>query len=138
MGVFNGDLSAAKQELVDRLNAKISTSIPFIQKRVNLGKGQVTKGNRQHGVMDFYVPASGNAKVGQLTYPTGTTPYPTSAIDLTGRPRNSSFWKKEFYAQNASDILEFSNFEEIFELDDYMRDGEASRSAWRTRSSATS
>lgn len=122
MGVFNGDLSAAKQELVDRLNAKISTSIPFIQKRVNLGKGQVTKGNRQHGVMDFYVPASGNAKVGQLTYPPGTTPYPTSAIDLTGRPRNSSFWKKEFYAQNASDILEFSNFEEIFELDDYMRD----------------
>lgn len=122
MGVFNGDLAAAKQELVDRLNAKISSDIPFIQKRVNLGKGLVTKGNRQHGVMEFYVPAAGNAKVGQLTYPAGTKPYPTSAIDLTGRSRNSSFWKKECYAQNASDILEFSNFEEIFELSDYKQD----------------
>lgn len=122
MGVFNGDLAAAKQELVDRLNAKISSDIPFIQKRVNLGKGLVTKGNRQHGVMEFYVPAAGNAKVGQLTYPVGTSPYPTSAIDLTGRTRNSSFWKKECYAQNASDILEFSNFEEIFELADYKQD----------------
>lgn len=122
MAVFNGNLAAAKQELVDRLNAKISTAIPFIQKRVNLGRGQVTKGNRQHGVMQFYVPASGNAKVGQLSYPIGTTPYPTSAIDLTGRSRNSSFWKKECYAQNASDILEYSNFEEIFMLADYKED----------------
>lgn len=122
MAVFNGNLTAAKQELVDRLNAKISTSIPFIQKRVNLGRGLVTKGNRQHGVMQFYVPAAGNAKVGQLTYPVGTNPYPTSAIDLTGRSRNSSFWKKECYAQNASDILEYSNFEEIFMLADYKED----------------
>lgn len=122
MAIFNGNLVAAKQELVDRLNAKISTAIPFIQKRVNLGKGQVTKGNRQHGIMHFYVPASGNAKVGQVSYPVGTNPYPTSALDLTGRSRNSSFYKKECYAQNASDILEYSNFEEIFMLDDVQRD----------------
>ena len=122
MAVFNGNLVAARQELVDRLNAKISTSIPFIQKRVNLGKGQVTKGNREHGVMEFFVPASGNAKVGQVSFPVGTNPYPTSALDLTGRPRNSSFWKKSCYAQNASDILEYSNFEEIFMLDDVKKD----------------
>lgn len=122
MGIFNGNYTAAKQELVDRLNAKISTSIPFIQKRVNLGKGLVTKGNRQHGIMQFYVPASGNASVGQVTYPAGGYPTPFSALDLTGRPRNSAFYKKECYAQNASDILEYSSFEEIFQLGDIQRD----------------
>lgn len=120
MGVFNGNLAAAKQELVDRLNAKISTSIPFIQKRVNLGRGQITKGTRTHGIMHFYVPASGNAQVGQVT---GVAQSATeSVLDLSKRPRNSSFFKKECYAQNASDILEYSNFEEIFQLDDYQKD----------------
>lgn len=122
MGIFNGNYNAAKQELVDRLNAKVSTSIPFIQKRVNLGKGLVTKDNRQHGIMQFYVPASGNASVGQVTYPAGGYPSPFSALDLTGRPRNSSFYKKECYAQNASDILEYSSFEEIFLLGDIQKD----------------
>lgn len=121
MAIFNGDILAARQELVDRLNAKISTSIPFIQKRVNLGRGQVTKGNREHGVMEFFVPASGNAQVAQVSYPVGTSPYP-DALDLTGRSRKSSFWKKTCYAQNASDILEYSNFEEIFALDDVKKD----------------
>lgn len=121
MAIFNGDLSAARQELVDRLNAKISTTIPFIQKRVNLGRGQVTKQNREHGIMEFYVPASGNAKVGQVSYPVGTSPYP-DALNLSGRSRKSSFYKKTCYAQNASDILEYSSFEEIFALDDVKKD----------------
>ena len=121
MAIFNGDLSAARQELVDRLNAKISTTIPFIQKRVNLGRGQVTKANREHGIMEFYVPASGNAQVGQVSYPVGTSPYP-DALNLSGRSRKSSFYKKTCYAQNASDILEYSSFEEIFALDDVKKD----------------
>lgn len=121
MAILNGNLLAAKQELVDRLNAKISTSIPFIQKRVNLGRGRVTKDNRDHGMMDFYVPASGNARVGQVSYPSSTSPYP-DALNLNGRSRKSSFYKKTCYAQNGSDILEYSSFEELFAIDDVKKD----------------
>lgn len=122
MGTIVNDLKASKQELVDRLNAKISTAIPFIQKRVNLGKGLVTKGNRQHGIMQFYVPASGNAQVASVTSAGGIGKGDTNPLDLTNHSRKSAFYKKECYAQNASDILEYSNFEEIFALEDYKKE----------------
>lgn len=118
MAISIGNYDAAKQEFVDRLNAKVSTSIPFIQKRVNLGKGQIVKGSRSNAIIQLYVPAAGNASVATVSGPNASD----SALDLTDRSRVSSFYKVECYAQNASDILQYSGFEEIFKLDDVKRD----------------
>lgn len=114
----NGNFESAKQEFVDRLNAKVSTSIPFMKKHVNLGRNAVIKGNRSNAIIQLYVPASGNASVSTVSGPNAST----SALDLTGRSRTSSFYKIECYAQNASDVLQYSGFEEIFNLEDVKKD----------------
>ena len=86
------DFSAAKQEFVDRLNANAVLNIPFIQKRVNLGKKALNEDARTQGVIELYVPAGGTGSVETLTTSTGIASGALDRSSDTGK-MNSSFYK---------------------------------------------
>lgn len=112
------NLESAKQEFSERLTAQISTEIPFIQKRVNLGKNVITDGNRSHGELNLYVPASGDVAVYALAGPDAST----SALDYSGRSTTSSFYKVTCYARNGGGYLGYSSFEQMFAVGDIQKD----------------
>lgn len=102
------NLIDAKQELCDNLAAKIILGIPFIKRSTSIGRDQITKTSRTQGKIKLYVNAGGGAQVKKFDS--------NSALDLTNRSKDSSFYEKEFTASVASDILGFNAFEELFQL----------------------
>lgn len=106
------NLAAAKQDLSDRLNAKVSTSIPFIQKSVNLGKEAAKKGNRTNGELLLYVPASGNARAGLAK----------DTMDISNDSGDSAFYRVLTKARNGVSKLGYNSFEEIFNIGDLDKD----------------
>lgn len=109
------DYSAARQEFVDRINAGASLGIPFIQKRVNLGKEAINEDTRSNGVISLFVPAGGTGGVEKLTDKNGPI---AGALDRTGdtNKANASFYKVECYAQNGWELLKRNALEKIFQI----------------------
>lgn len=109
------DYSAARQEFVDRINAGVSLNVPFMQKRVNLGKDAINKNTRSNGVIDVYVPAGGTGDTEQLTGPNGPI---NGALDRTNDTErgNSSYYKISCYAHNAWELVNHGALEDIFQI----------------------
>ena len=109
------DYSAARQEFVDRINAGVSLTIPFMQKRVNLGKDAINKNTRSNGVIEVYVPAGGTGDTEQLTGPNGPI---ANALDRTNDTQrgNSSYYKVSCYAHNGWELVNHGALEDIFQI----------------------
>lgn len=108
------DYSAARQEFVDRINAGASLGIPFIQKRVNLGKTALNEDARTNGIIHLYVPAGGTSGSEQLTNENGPVP---GALDRTNdQERGASFYKVECYAHNTWDFYAHNVLEKMFQI----------------------
>lgn len=111
------DYSAARQEFVDRINAGVALGVPFIQKRVNLGKKVITEDARSNGIITVFVPAGGTGDVEDLTDGNGPK---AGALDRTADAAagkgSSSFYKMECYAQNAWEYIEHNALEKIFQI----------------------
>lgn len=111
------DYSAARQEFVDRINAGAALGIPFIQKRVNLGKRALNEDARSNGIIQLYVPAGGTGGVGAITNASGPI---ANALDLTsfasGGKGAASYYKVECYAQNAFEYYNHGALEKMFQI----------------------
>lgn len=107
--------SAARQEFVDRINAGVSLGVPFIQKRVNLGKDSVNENTRSNGVIKLFVPAGGTGGVEELTTAAGPK---AGALDRTGdtSKANSSYYEVDCYAHNAWELIQHNSLEKIFQI----------------------
>lgn len=113
------DYSAARQEFVDRINAGAALGIPFIQKRVNLGKRALNEDARSNGIIQLYVPAGGTGGVGAITNASGPI---SNALDLTSFASagkgSASYYKVECYAQNAFEYYKHDALEKMFQIGD--------------------
>ena len=108
------DYSAARQEFVDRINAGASLGIPFIQKRVNLGKTALNEDARTNGIIHLYVPAGGTSGNEALTDANGPV---EGALDRTNdQNRGASYYKVECYSHNTWDFYSHSALEKMFQI----------------------
>lgn len=109
------DYSAARQEFVDKINAGVSLGIPFIQKRVNLGKNAINEESRSNGVITLFVPAGGTGGVEALTDGNGPI---ANALDRTNDTdkANSSYYKVECHAHNGWELVQRTALEKIFQI----------------------
>lgn len=111
------DYSAARQEFVDRINAGVSLAIPFIQKRVNLGKKSLNEDARTHGIITLYVPAGGTGGVEELTNATYNGPVPTAldrTADFAAGKGSASYYEVKCYSHNAWEVYAHKVLEKMF------------------------
>lgn len=110
------DYSAARQEFVDRLNASVSLNIPWLQKKVNIGKNALNEDARSQGILHLYVPAGGTGDVAQLSNANGPI---SGALDRTsdfsGGKDNASYYKLDVYCRNAWEIFSHTTLEKMFQ-----------------------
>ena len=111
------DYSAARQEFVDRINAGAALGIPFIQKRVNLGKKALNEDARTNGIIHLYVPAGGTGGVEQLTNASG----PVSGAldrssDFSAGKDSASYYKVECYSHNAFELYSHNVLQKMFQI----------------------
>lgn len=110
------DYSAARQEFVDRLNASVSLNIPWLQKKVNIGKKALNEDARTQGILHLYVPAGGTGDVEQLSNASGPI---SGALDRTSDfaagKDNASYYKLDVYCRNAWEIFSHTTLEAMFQ-----------------------
>lgn len=108
---------AARQEFVDRINAGVSLAVPFIQKRVNLGKEVLTEDSRSHGVINLFVPAGGTGGVEELSNQNGIV---NTALDRTSDEAqgkgSASYYEVKCYAHNAWELISYTALEAMFKI----------------------
>lgn len=111
------DYSAARQEFVDRINAEVSTNIPFIQKRVNYGKDAINKNTRSNGIIHLYVPAGGTGGTEELSDADGIKSGALDRTDDTSKA-NASYYEVKCYAHNGWELFSHSALEDMFQIGD--------------------
>lgn len=109
------DYSEARQEFVDRINAGAALGIPFIQKRVNLGKKALNEDARSNGIINLFVPAGGTGGIEQLTGENGPV---EGALDRTNDQNrgNASYYEVKCYARNAWELFNHGVLEKMFQI----------------------
>lgn len=110
------DFSAARQTFVDRINAGVSLGIPFLQKKINIGKKFITEDARNNGEITIYFPAGGTGSVEALSGPSGLV---SGALDRTSFQSagkgSASYFKETFYARNSFEFLEYGALQKLFQ-----------------------
>lgn len=111
--------AAARQKFVDMINAGATLGIPFIQKKVNVGKKFITEESRSSGIIHIGMGAGGTGGVESLTDAVSGGPS-SGALDRTTDAANgkgsASYQDEAFYAKNGWEYLERTPLEKIFEI----------------------
>lgn len=111
------DYSAARQEFVDRINAGASLGIPFIQKRVNLGKRVLNEEARSNGIIHLYVPAGGTGGVEQLTNDSGPIAGALDrSSDFTNGKDNASYYEVKCFSHNGYELYSHTVLQKMFQI----------------------